>query len=231
MDIRDSVPPNQNQDIRKHNRQKYFRISFIVLLLLVLLAAGVIYKKSSQDNKPDVLTPYSLKFQAGRGISFDKPTSFDKPAGLKLTPFQVFFTYKAKDPKVVGGMMAVSQPILDKQNLDLDKFDKDLAAGNLSGYEAITKSLQQYVISRLPDYKLTFGKPAKFSSDNIKSDALSMDFSGPSKKSSEQQIKGRTMLVLSAKADYTFAVYASSGKWQANQAEWAQIFNSLKIDQ
>jgi len=230
MDIRDSVPIAQNQTTNRPKSKIRLTPLLLAALVLVAVGGGYYFVRQKIADKPDPLAPYSLKFRPGSGFSFDKPTTF-KPIAGRLTPFQVIFTNKDKKSDLLGGLMAVSQPVLDKSNPDLDKFNQAIATGNYSTQSGVINSFHGYVSSRLADYKLTFGAPNKFTNANIKSNAIKIDFSGTPKAKGKPVIKGSAVLALSEKTDYSFAVYAIDHKWKVNQSEYQQIINSLKIDQ
>jgi hypothetical protein len=232
MDTRDSAPQGQNQTINspKSRQSHSAKWLFGVLIILLIGAAGYWTLGHRSANKPYVLAPYSLRYQAGSGIGFDKPTGFNAPVGLRLPANQAIFVKTDKKSNPISGLMAATQPVRGLPNPDLNMFDSSAASGDFSAYQDIVKSLRQYVSSRITAYTLTFAKPSKFTSANIKSGALSMDYSGAPKAPGRPSIKGKVILVLSPKVDYSFAAYSTDSDWQANQTQWQQIINSLKID-
>jgi hypothetical protein len=236
MDTRDSAPQLQNHNTTAAKSQDSPRRIFIFVSLLIVLAAGGLagwyISRTKSQNNLGAVQPYIVQYprSQGTGFSFDKPSTLIKPASVKTTSKEVILTKTDKNGRTAAGIFAVSEP-LPKQNIDLDKFNQALASGNLTDYQSIVTSLQRYAASGLPGYKLTFNKPVSFTSPNIKTDAISLTFGGAPKSTSDKAIDGKVAVALSAKADYSFVIYATHSIWQANQMVWGQVTDSLKIDQ
>ena len=105
-------------------------------------------------------------------------------------------------------------------------------------YEAFEQRLNLYLQSIIsPHFEITLASPKPFKNQQITTNAWTLDFTakpkGGSSPSSERApiVSGRLMVAFGTDTYYYFSVYGSTRNWHSHQQTWAEVFNSVKIDQ
>lgn len=245
----DAVPQEAQQFNAPKSKvpKKIAAIILAVVLATALITGGYVYYRA---NSPTKYATYSYsKFESyrltsavqGRGMVFTKPTEL-KQSSIGDGQVELLHLFYSNELKRVGQtyMAALSLPAEAPITADtLDVLSKSINAE--SGFpkthnwvtELVRKPTAKFIKDRSPpgwDVKVDY--PKSFTSQNLKSNAWTFDFTAVNN-STSSKVRGRAIYAASSKLDahYYFLVASTNYNWQHSPKTWQKIFDGLQIDQ
>lgn len=218
---------------------------FLGLVGIVAVAAGSygyikLYDTVVRDETPTyvyaTVEDYKLSGAAQtRGMTFKKPVAFKETSTVSNSDVQASLAHRKSDSKT--GLQytisvlsaAIGTP---SGNGPADAIKLFSAEGQASDeYKALKKSFEQYIKFRVNSkFSSSLGSPKSFTNSSIKANAWQYDFSSASD-TQGHNVNGTFVFTVGKSNFYYFSLASLDYNWQANQANWQQILDSLKIDQ
>jgi len=244
-----AVPQEAEQTEAPESRvsKKTVLIVFGAVLVAALAIGGYFY---SRANSPTKYATYNYtKFETykltnaaqGKGMVFVKPTEL-KQSSIGDGQVELLHLFYSNEFKKAGQtyIAALSLPATAPITTDtLNVLNKSIKGE--SGFpkthnwvtELVQKPMDKFVKDRMPpgwDVKVDYPKP--FSSQNIKANAWTFDFTVVNN-STNSKLRGRAIYTLSTKLDnhYFFLVASTAYNWKQSPQTWQKIFDSLQTDQ
>lgn len=224
-------------------RKKLYLVA-LSLILATALGIGVyiklyptIFKDRYYSYKYTAFDEYKLDSKtAGSGLSLSKPVNF-KEIGQKVQvgSASALLAHKDTTSKLSLGYIAITSvnSALAASSSYLEVLNKTLQEPNDKNYETLVRPVREYV-NRYTDFKyqIELGKATKLIAPNIKANAWQFDFSAKTiADKSITPLKGKAVLVAGKQTFYYILLSNVENNWQANQAVWQQVLDSIKIDQ
>lgn len=249
------MPPNTNQT----SSNSHFVIKLpknaafvgLIIIILALVGGGFYWQKYYSPHKvaqPQQIYKYSYAklssyaltgSAAGRGIAFSKPVEFGGSTDIKSKGTSITLTQadtKNNQPIVTGRLGAASVAA----NGVTSAYTKSLATiitnPQNSSYKNILSPIKQFVAAGVgSNYETTFDTPVVLTTSNLAANSWSIDFTAkpisPDANPYLPDFQGKAVFAIGKKTYYYYFIAAVDYNWQANQSVFAQVINSLKIDQ
>jgi hypothetical protein len=226
------------------------RLALVTLLVSVLSSVGYsyIYTSTHHKTKAPVVssnaTAYKLSptgsvdgAQTGSGATFVVPSGFRPSNTLNSSVNSAYLKQVTTNGHTItnGNVRALAIPMpaaqltsslaLANATLSPSSASKDNKNATLQFVTFIQNSLTR-------DYNPVLSAPTPLQTANIKSNAWQFDFTAASTSQTTQPtMKGVVIYAFGKSAIYYFLVTAAQDDWTANPSTWAEVINSLKIDQ
>jgi hypothetical protein len=176
----------------------------------------------------------------GRGMSFKKPDGFTATIDshnitqssliqkVKLPSYSNLVTVSSIDAQIATPGESINDAYIAKTNAAMTQQNSDYT----SYKNAATSYLLKSVYS-VPAANLTLSTPKSFTSDNLKANAWTYDYTIKSTfdDGTSRDITGKLLFALGAKDVYYFSISSLTPNWNANTSTWDTVFKSVKIDQ
>ncbi len=226
------MPPQPPQIDNRAKR--LVKIMKVVVPLIVLIAAVIaaVYFLQFQSKSPakhtyDRLDSYSVVSTEGTGMSFNQPVELKEQFA---TSSQVELLHAVRGKLASYIAAAYSPTATPMTDAELQTLTNSLSNTSDAFYLPSTNALKTFVVDRTPaGAKTNFGDAKPFTSQNIKANVWQFDLQIDIKEN--KKLSGKAVFAASKRSYYYFMALAPDYNWQANQAIWQQVINSLKIDQ
>ena len=218
---------------------------FLGLAAVVAVAAGSygyvkLYDTVVRDETPTyvyaTLEDYKLAGTAKtRGMTFKKPLVFKETSATSNSDIQASLAHrKAGSNNGLQYTISVLSAAIGTPsgNGPEDAIKLFTAEGQVGDdYKALKTSFEQYIKYRVNSkFNSSLGSPKSFTNSSITTNAWQYDFSSASD-SKGHNVNGTFVFAVGKSNFYYFSLASLDYNWQANQANWQQILDSLKIDQ
>lgn len=249
------MPPNTNQT--PSNSHLVIKLpkkaAFVGLILIILALAGGSfywqkYYSPQKSNQPQQIYKYSYAklssytltgSAAGRGITFSKPVEFGGPTDTKLKGASITLSQssnKNNQPITTGKLGAASVAANTSTGAYAKSLNGIITNPQSSSYQNVLSPIKQFVAAGVGfNYEATFDTPVVLTTSNLSANSWSIDFTAkpinPDANPYLPNLQGKAVFAIGKKTYYYFFIAAVDYNWQANQSVFAQVINSLKIDQ
>ena len=212
-------------------------------VLISLICAGLYGWIFKQTHNP---ATYSYSYHSMRSdilpsgyapavITFSRPTEFSP-----TDPQQQAFTkdwQHSLNGQPVGSLAAYSSYVTGKLPTVMPKLTQTAFSQppSSSDYQSFIKPLTAFAAAQLPKSsgQVSLSTPQAFTSANIKNNAWQFNLTTQNSDIAKplSQWTGRLLDIWGQNGQYYLMVAAINQNWQANSQIWAQILNSIKVDQ
>lgn len=242
----------QQKPLDSPGRMKGRRLLLILCVPIVLILVYCGYNYWQKNSLPNIrsgqavnikyhnLAQHSIKGTGEHnGLTFSAPEQFINTDHAKtVSPIQLQLSRQAKlnnKSLTAGYILTQALYINPPPSADTIKtIGKSITSPSQNNVRNVF-SPQAFGMPKnlFQGYKVVSSTGTIFTSGNINKDAWVRDFSAsatdPNAKLPDMQ--GHMITVFGKSAIYYLVVYTTKFDWQANQATWSQVINSLKIDQ
>ncbi len=176
----------------------------------------------------------------GRGMSFKKPDSFTATIDshnitqssliqkVKLPSYSNLVTVSSIDAQIATPGESINAAYITKTNTAMTQQNSDYTS-----YKNAATSYLLNNVYNIPAANLSLSSPKAFTSDNLKTNAWTYDYTIKSTfdDGTSRDITGKLLFALGAKDVYYLSISSLTPNWNANTSTWDTVFKSVKIDQ